>query len=596
MVVAADEQLHRIFALAAGTRLAAGAAAGGLEFTHRHPLEVAGLGEQHHRPLVGDQVDVRQATAEVEDFGAARRRVALPQLAELVLDDPEHPLTPAKDVLVVGDLGDQILVLEPDLVGLKGGETTQLHLQDGVGLDVGEAMAILQLLPGRGRVGCSPDQGNDRIELIEGQQQAQQDVVALFGLAQQVAGAALDRLDPEVEEHLEHLAQGEQDRLTVHQRQHVGTEVALQRSELEQVVQHHLRVGVAAQLHNDPHAVAVALVADVGDALELLVVDQLSNALDQRRFVGLIRQLGDDHRIAIGPPRGLDRFDVGHAAHGHRAAAAQVGLADAFAPQDLTAGGEVRPGDQLDQLLIGDLRVRDQREQAINQFIEVVGRDVGRHPHGDARRTIQQQLRNPRRQHRGLLLGAIEVVGEINGLGLDVLQEAVGGEGLQPRFGVSHGRRRVVVHRAEVAVPIDQGHRHGEVLGHAHQGVVHSGVAVGVIFAEHFAHHTGALAVRPVAGEAQLVHRVENPAMHRLEAVAGIGQGPTHDHTHRVLQIGARHLVAQVRLNDPIVGIAGTAAARPHRIRHTCIRRPLSVYLGQWKQQKNPDKLPNAFN
>ena len=119
---------------------------------------------------------------------------------------------------------------------------------------------------------------------------------------------------------------------------------------------------------------------------------------------------------------------------------------------------------------------------------------------------------------------------------------------------------------------------------------------MGVIFAEHFAHHTGALAVRPIASEAQLVHRVQDPAMHRLEAVAGIGQGPTHDHAHRVLQIGARHLVAQVRLNDPIVGIAGTAAYRPHRIRHTCIRRPLSVYLGQWKQQKNPDKLPNAFN
>ena len=52
-----------------------------------------------------------------------------------------------------------------------------------------------------------------------------------------------------------------------------------------------------------------------------------------------------------------------------------------------------------------------------------------------------------------------------------------------------------------------------------------AGIAVGVIFAEHFAHHTGALAIRPVAGEAQLVHRVQDPAMHRLEAVAGIGQG-----------------------------------------------------------------------
>ena len=122
MIVAADEQLHRIFTLAAGARFAASAAAGGLKFTHRHPLEITGLGEQHHRPLVGDQVDIGEATAEVEDFGAARCRVALPKLAELVLDDPEHPLTPAKDVLVVGNLGDQVLVLETDLVGLKGGD------------------------------------------------------------------------------------------------------------------------------------------------------------------------------------------------------------------------------------------------------------------------------------------------------------------------------------------------------------------------------------------------------------------------------------------------------------------------------------------
>ena len=77
MVVAADEQLHSIFTLAAGACLAAGAAAGGFELTDRHPLEVTGLGEQHHRTLIGDQVDVGQAATEIEDFGATRRRVAL---------------------------------------------------------------------------------------------------------------------------------------------------------------------------------------------------------------------------------------------------------------------------------------------------------------------------------------------------------------------------------------------------------------------------------------------------------------------------------------------------------------------------------------
>ena len=87
---------------------------------------------------------------------------------------------------------------------------------------------------------------------------------------------------------------------------------------------------------------------------------------------------------------------------------------------------------------------------------------------------------------------------------------------------------------------------------------------MGVIFAEHFTHHTRALAVRTVAGETQLIHRVENPAMDRLETITGVRQSSADDHAHRVLEVRARHLVAQVRLDDPIVGIAGTAAAGPH--------------------------------
>ena len=88
-------------------------------------------------------------------------------------------------------------------------------------------MAFLQLLASCGRVGGRADQGNDRIKLVEGQQQAQQDVIPLFSLTQQIAGAALNRLDPEVEKHPQHLAEGEEHRLALHQRQHVGTKIIL---------------------------------------------------------------------------------------------------------------------------------------------------------------------------------------------------------------------------------------------------------------------------------------------------------------------------------------------------------------------------------
>ena len=119
MVVAADEQPHSLFALAFGPRLAAGAAAGGLKFADRHALEVAVFGQQHDRALIGDQVDVFQATFEIQDLGAARGVVTLLELPQLLFNDRQHTLSALKDVLVVGDFGDQVLVLEADLVGFQ---------------------------------------------------------------------------------------------------------------------------------------------------------------------------------------------------------------------------------------------------------------------------------------------------------------------------------------------------------------------------------------------------------------------------------------------------------------------------------------------
>ena len=165
----------------------------------------------------------------------------------------------------------------------------------------------------------------------------------------------------------------------------MGAEIALQWCELEEVVEHHLRIGIPAQLHHDAHAIAIAFIADVGNTLELLVVHHLGNALDQRRLVGLVRQFGDDHRITIRPARGLDRLNRRHTTHGHRTATAQVGLTDARATQDLPTSWEVGPGDDPHQLFVIELRVLDESQQSINQFPQVVGGNIGGHAHRNSR-------------------------------------------------------------------------------------------------------------------------------------------------------------------------------------------------------------------
>ena len=48
---------------------------------------------------------------------------------------------------------------------------------------------------------------------------------------------------------------------------------------LEEVVQDDLRLFVALDLDDDAHAVAVAFVANVGDAVDFLVLDQLGDVL-----------------------------------------------------------------------------------------------------------------------------------------------------------------------------------------------------------------------------------------------------------------------------------------------------------------------------
>src|SRR5690606_15413491 len=93
-------------------------------------------------------------------------------------------------------------------------------------------------------------------------------------------------------------------------------------------------------------------------------------------------------------------------------AAGAVGLDDAGAAIDDGAGGEVGARDVLHQFVDGDLLVVDQRQAGGDHFIEVVGRNVGGHAHGDAGGAVDQQVGHPGGQHLGDLLLAVVVRSE----------------------------------------------------------------------------------------------------------------------------------------------------------------------------------------
>jgi len=67
-----------------------------------------------------------------------------------------------------------------------------------------------------------------------------------------------------------------------------------------------------------------------------------------------------------------------------------------------------------------------------------------------------------------------------------------------------------------------------------------------MVFLDDLAHHARALDVALVRGDSLFVHGIEDAAMHGLQPVANIRQGPPDDHAHGVVEIRRPHLVFNV--------------------------------------------------
>ncbi len=83
----------------------------------------------------------------------------------------------------------------------------------------------------------------------------------------------------EANEDVEHIAQAHLLGPAAIEGQGIDRERTLQRREPIELIEHHLAAGVALELDHDPHAGAVAFVAQVGDALDALFAHQLGDPL-----------------------------------------------------------------------------------------------------------------------------------------------------------------------------------------------------------------------------------------------------------------------------------------------------------------------------
>ena len=77
---------------------------------------------------------------------------------------------------------------------------------------------------------------------------------------------------------------------------------------------------------------------------------------------------------------------------------------------------------------------------------------------------------------------------------------------------------------------------------------------MGMVLTQNVTHAGGGFLKGLVRGQTAFVHGIENPAMHRLEAVAHVGQSAAYDDAHGVFNIGFFHFGNQRRLGDHLIG------------------------------------------
>ena len=225
---------------------------------------------------------------------------------------------------------------------------------------------------------------DDLVDIILGYYEPLEEMGALKSLPAVVARPSDYDLLLEGEILSQHLAEIQYLRLSlvIYEGEHYYGKRRLHLGLSEEPVQHDLRVSVALELDDDAHSVSVGLVAQVGYAIEALVVYLVLYILYEHALVYLIRQLVYYY------PRSLvlaELLELGSGSHDYPAPSGGVGLADAVSAHDYALRREIGAGDMLHKVGNGRLRVIKEADGGVYHLAQVMRRNVRRHTDGDSR-------------------------------------------------------------------------------------------------------------------------------------------------------------------------------------------------------------------
>ena len=237
--------------------------------------------------------------------------------------------------------------------------------------------------------------------------------------------------------------------------------------------------------------------------------------------------------------------DLGSPAHLQNTVARLVQIPDLIDAADDAARGEVRPRKAGHKLGDRGCGMIQQIHGGIDDLAQIVRRNAGGHSHADTHAPVDQKVGELGRQNFRLQRLLVEGGDHGNRFLLDIRQKLVR-QTFHAALRIPVGSRRVAIDVSEVPLPFDEGIPHGKVLRHTDQRIVHRGVAVRMIVAQHFADHLRALHRGMRLRQPHLTHGEKHAPVTGLESVPHVRDGTADIDAQRILKVCRLHNVFDI--------------------------------------------------
>ena len=211
-----------------------------------------------------------------------------------------------------------------------------------------------------------------------------------MSLGERKTRASFDRLHAKFDKLSEQVAKRHQRRFVLQQRDVVDEILDLESCLFVQLHEHPFRVVPTLDFDDDAHAVAIALVSNVADAVERSPVDVFGDLFHQTRLVRLVRNLADDDGVLGRTVGRLHALDIRPSSQGDGALTRSVNILHPALVDDDAAGGKIRRRHERDELLQRAVGILRERAHRVQGFTEIMRRHVRRHRHRDPARTVNE--------------------------------------------------------------------------------------------------------------------------------------------------------------------------------------------------------------